>query len=172
MELLEKNDMIVEKEPVYAGFWKRFAAYLLDGIFLGIPLAGITVLVFLFFFGATGFFEGIDDPDYVDQELTNSQLIGMFAAYGIVVIINLLASILYYAGFHSSKMQATPGKRILGLKVTDLNGNRISFWRALGRLLAMSFLSTILMIGYIIAAFTEKKQALHDLIAGTIVVKR
>ena len=87
-------------------------------------------------------------------------------------LINLVSAVAYFAGLHASKWQGTIGKKILGLKVTDLKGNRISFWRAFGRYLAMSFLSGILLIGYIMAAFTEKKQGLHDLIAGTLVVKK
>ncbi|MEM5593714.1 RDD family protein [Niallia circulans] len=72
---------------------------------------------------------------------------------------------------HSSKWQATIGKKLLGLKVEDLKGNKLSFWRSLGRYIVSSLLSGILLIGFILAAFTEKKQALHDLIVGSIVVK-
>uniref|UniRef100_UPI0013C2DACA RDD family protein n=1 Tax=Klebsiella pneumoniae TaxID=573 RepID=UPI0013C2DACA len=100
-------------------------------------------------------------------------LLGSYlGAIAVIILVSLIAAVAYFAGMHASKWQATVGKKLLGLKVTDLHGNRITFWRALGRYLAMSFLSGILLIGYIIAAFTEKKQSLHDLIASTIVIKK
>jgi uncharacterized RDD family membrane protein YckC len=72
----------------------------------------------------------------------------------------------------SSKNQGTLGKMALGLRVTDMDGRRISFGRATGRYFA-KWLSTItLLIGYIMAAFTPKKQAMHDMIAGTLVLAR
>ena len=70
----------------------------------------------------------------------------------------------------SSSKQATLGKMVLGIVVTDAGGNRISFGRALGRNLAKIISDIILFIGHFMVAFTEKKQGLHDLIAGTLVV--
>ena len=79
---------------------------------------------------------------------------------------------LYYSLMESSQSQATLGKQALGIKVTDLQGRRISFGRATGRYFA-KFLSDITLgIGWLMAAFTEKKQALHDLVASTLVVNR
>ncbi len=78
---------------------------------------------------------------------------------------------LYEALLTSSVWQGTVGKRILNLKVTDQAGNRISFARATGRHFAKYYLSTILFIGFIMAAFTDRKRALHDIIAGTLVWK-
>ena len=72
----------------------------------------------------------------------------------------------------SSVNQGTIGKMALNLKVTDLNGERISFGRATGRFFAKYISSITLLIGYIMAAFTERKQALHDMIAGTYVIKK
>jgi len=71
----------------------------------------------------------------------------------------------------SSVRQATIGKGILGLRVTDLDGNRITFLRAAIRDLAKIISAFILLIGFIMVAFTERKQGLHDMIAGTLVVK-
>jgi uncharacterized RDD family membrane protein YckC len=71
----------------------------------------------------------------------------------------------------SSSRQATVGKMTLGLKVTDLAGRRISFARASGRYFAKYVSSMTLLIGYIMAGFTERKQALHDIIAGTLVIR-
>ena len=72
----------------------------------------------------------------------------------------------------SSSLQATLGKMIFGMKVMDLNGNRISFARATGRHFAKYISSAILFVGYIMAGFTERKQALHDMLAGTLVIRR
>lgn len=79
---------------------------------------------------------------------------------------------LYEALLTSSSMQATLGKLVLGMRVTDLQGQRITFGRATARHFAKYLSTAILGIGYLMVAFTEKKQGLHDMIAGTLVVKR
>ena len=89
----------------------------------------------------------------------------------LVIAILISLGCLYYTLFEASSWQATPGKRILRLYVTDLNGQRITFQRALLRNLARQ-ISGIFFIGYLIAGFTEKKQALHDIIASCLVFRR
>lgn len=79
---------------------------------------------------------------------------------------------LYHAGLESSAHQASLGKMLLGIRVTDESGRRVSFARASGRHLAKVLSALILLIGYVMAAFTARKQALHDLIAGCLVVRR
>jgi uncharacterized RDD family membrane protein YckC len=86
-------------------------------------------------------------------------------------LIGLLVGWLYSALQESSETQATFGKKMMGIVVTDLDGNRISFGRATGRHFAKIPSACVLLIGYIMAAFTERKQALHDMMAGTLVVK-
>ena len=128
----------------YAGFWRRVGAALIDGILVGVVSGIVTAIV-----GA------------IDDDLAiYGQILLIVAAYG------------YYAGMESSAYQATVGKIALGIQVTDLNGQRISFMRALGRNLAEILSALILLIGYIMVAFTAKKQGLHDMIAGTLVVKK
>lgn len=78
---------------------------------------------------------------------------------------------LYYAFLESSSWQGTIGKKAVGLRVTDMNGNRISFGRATGRYFGMILSGVICFIGWIMIAFTEKKQGLHDMLAGTLVLK-
>jgi uncharacterized RDD family membrane protein YckC len=78
---------------------------------------------------------------------------------------------LYYTLFEASPWQATPGKRILRLYVTDLNGRRLTFPRALLRNVARQ-ISGVFFIGYLMAGFTEKKQALHDILASCLVLRR
>jgi len=132
-----------------ANLGARFFGSLLDTLIILLPFLLIGLLI--------GFWGGLLDED--DQiTALKAQLIAMFLG------------ILYEAVFLSSAWQATPGKRLLGLKVVDQNGLPISFWRASGRT-AGKILSSILLIGYIMAFFTKDKRALHDLMAGTIVIK-
>jgi len=86
-------------------------------------------------------------------------------------LINIVLGWLYFAGMESSANQATLGKRAMGLQVTDLDGNRIGFGKATGRYFAKIISALILFIGYFMIGFTEKKQGLHDMIAGTLVIK-
>jgi uncharacterized RDD family membrane protein YckC len=130
---------------MYAGFWRRFAGYLIDSILVSI-VGGILFAI----------------------------LAGVGGDGGAVIgyLIWIVGAFVYSAWMESSAYQATVGKIALGIQVTDLNGNRVSFGRALGRNLAKILSGLILYIGFIMAAFTERKQGLHDMIAGTLVVKR
>lgn len=86
--------------------------------------------------------------------------------------VGFLVGWFYFAGMESSARQATFGKSAMGLVVTGIDGNRISFLRATGRYFAKWISAVILLIGYIMAAFTARKQALHDILASTLVLKR
>jgi uncharacterized RDD family membrane protein YckC len=102
---------------------------------------------------------------------------GMMAAiFGLSILAILLlistGSWLYHTLMESSRYQATLGKLALGSIVTDLNGQRISFARANGRFFGKFISSAIFNIGYLMAGFTEKKQALHDILAGTLVIQK
>jgi uncharacterized RDD family membrane protein YckC len=138
---------------MYAGFWRRFAALLIDSL-----IAGVAGFLIGFVIGIVVAASGGDDIDGGWSALIN--------------VVSVVGWFLYYALMESSSYQATIGKIALGIQVTDLAGNRISFGRALGRNLAKLISTIILYIGFILAAFTERKQALHDMIAGTLVVKR
>lgn len=144
----------------YAGFWIRFLAVLIDGIILGvvagIPL-GILQIVVL----------GMPTPNERGQPPDMSYL----ALTQLLNLISVAINVSYFALMESSKYQATLGKMALGLKVTDLSGRRISTGRAFGRELAKILSGIICAIGYIMAGFSQKKQALHDLIASTLVVR-
>ena len=87
-------------------------------------------------------------------------------------LLALMLSWIYYASMESSTWQATLGKKILGLKVTDLAGNRISFGRASGRFFGKILSGMILGIGFLMAGFTARKQALHDMLAGCLVLRQ
>lgn len=146
-----------DKTAKYAGFWIRFVASFIDSIIIGIPIS-----VIAFILGVFSIFSTSNVTDNVYEK--SLMIIYIFLYFG-----SLMISVLYYSGMHASKWQGTLGKLIVGIKVSDLNGQRISFGRALGRYLA-TILSSIFFIGYIMAAFTQKKQSLHDLIASTVVV--
>jgi uncharacterized RDD family membrane protein YckC len=90
----------------------------------------------------------------------------------VAALISTLVGWGYFAGMESSAREATLGKSVMGIAVTDLDGQRISFLRATGRYFAKILSALILLIGYIMAAFTARKQGLHDLIAGTLVLSR
>lgn len=131
----------------YGGFWRRVGAYLIDIIVLLIPLVILSALQ-----SAAG-----------DENV----------AAGLQAWLLELA--LYWAYFalqESSSRQATIGKRTMGLRVTDLNGQRLTLARATGRHFGKILSSILLGIGYLMVAFTERRQGLHDMMAGTVVLHR
>jgi uncharacterized RDD family membrane protein YckC len=147
----------------YAGFWLRFLAYLIDSLVLSVPAV---FFVFLMFAGMAGSLSQIERRNEVVPVLGS-------ILFFILFYVLLFAGIwLYYAIMESSSWQATLGKKALNLQVTDLEGRRISFGRATGRFFGKIISGMILNIGYIMAGFTEKKQALHDMIAGCLVIRR
>ena len=148
----------------YAGFWLRFVAWIIDRILLQI------VGVFLLFplFGVSFFRMATRMPAHPNPE----DVFPLFASLGRVALAALVLHWLYYALLESSAWQATLGKKALGLQVTDLANHRITFARATGRYFSKIISDFTLLIGYIMAGFTAKKQALHDIIAGTLVIKQ
>ncbi|MCY7409592.1 MAG: RDD family protein, partial [Chitinophagales bacterium] len=105
------------------------------------------------------------------DEASQAGMITMMAtAYIGLITSGIVLNWLYYAFMESSTKQATLGKMALNIKVTDMQGNRITFLNATGRYFGKIISSLIMGIGYIMAGFTEKKQALHDIVAGTLVV--
>jgi uncharacterized RDD family membrane protein YckC len=91
--------------------------------------------------------------------------------YTSIILVSIMISWLYFALMESSKSQGTVGKLVLKIKVTDYSYQRISFARASGRYFGKFVSNFILLIGYIMAGFTEKKQALHDMMASCYVIK-
>ena len=153
---------------LYAGFWLRFVSYLIDGIVLGIPF----VIVFAIFAAATGLGAALSNIHAGEPPDAIVALLGFGFIFGIVVI-GIVGGWLYYAMMESSSWQGTLGKRALGLYVTDMEGRRISFARASGRFFSKLITGLIpLAIGYIMAGFTAKKQALHDMIASCLVLRK
>ncbi len=131
----------------YGTFSARFAAAFIDGIITGILgfLMGLAV-------GTSGV------GSQVEQQ-------------AIVNVVGVVIGWLYAALQESSRHQATLGKRAIGLVVTDLDGNRISFGRATGRHFGKFVSTIVILIGYLMQPFTKRRQALHDIMAGCLVVK-
>lgn len=130
----------------YAGFWRRLAAYLIDGVLLSAVLGVLATGVLM-----------MAPPDL--RALAN------------VVPVAAAMSWAYFALFESSPMRATIGKYALGLYVSDTHHDPITFRRATARYWLKVLSNLTLMIGWLMAAFTPRKQALHDLLAGTLVLR-
>ncbi|AWH18336.1 hypothetical protein C1922_14040 [Stenotrophomonas sp. ZAC14D2_NAIMI4_7] len=146
-------------EIVYAGFWKRFAAYLIDYFVLLIPSWIVGAILGV----GIGAGMGAAGSGGTAAEVT-AQLVSGLAG--------LVISLAYYGWFHASRGGATLGKMAIGIKVVRGNGERLTLGRSIGRYFATILSSLTLMIGYLMAAFTDRKQALHDLICDTVVVDR
>lgn len=153
----------------YAGFWLRFVAYLIDGLVSGAAFLVLLVPLFILT-GAGAALSKIGSGENISDDVAAFMGIGFILGFfGIILVVSWL----YYALSESSSWQATLGKKILNLKVTDMSGQPISFGRASGRYFAKIITGMIpLMIGYIMAGFTEKKQAIHDMIASCLVLRK
>jgi len=136
----------------YASFWLRLVAWVVDSIIVSIGWFCLAVVMLTIF-------QNKNRPDEVDPIMKVSLVVGFFLIW------------IYYALQESSFAQATLGKRMVGLKVTDLGGNRITFGAASVRYFA-KVLSSILGVGFLMAALTQRKQGLHDLMANCLVVRR
>lgn len=163
----------------YAGFWRRFVAYLIDELLIGAVTFIILLPVYIIFgLGVFAFdnFDGYENfsnatfTQYYDDDVKAGFIVAFIFVILLIVAFSIILQWLYFALMESSKKQATLGKMALGIKVTDLQGNRISFGRATGRYFGKILSGLILNIGYIMAAFTEKKQALHDMMANCLVI--
>ena len=136
----------------YAGFWKRLIAAIIDGVILTIIAQIVFTVVF--------------NVNIESLETDNPALLGK------INIMSIIFGWLYFALMESSPKQGTLGKMALGIKVTDLNGNKIDFGRATGRHFSKFISAIILFIGFLMIAFTSRKQGLHDMIAGCLVINK
>jgi uncharacterized RDD family membrane protein YckC len=147
----------------YGGFWLRVVAAILDAVLVGVVLIPVNAILF----GASAF--GMGMGRWHPGQPFNPAILGVFLLMG---GIRVVANWIYEAWLTSSSWQATIGKKVVQLKVTDLNGQRISFARATGRHFAKWLSTIIFFVGFIMVGFTERKQGLHDMIAGTLVQKQ
>ena len=142
---------------LHAGFWRRVVAWVIDALILS-PVFAVLYLIVV---GSSAVPLAVQPYGLVPFRVVPS-----------LWFVWVLVPWLYYASCESSAWQATPGKLALGLRVTDEYGRRIGFGRASGRFFGKFLSGFILDIGYLLAAWTERKQALHDLMAGCCVVRR
>ncbi len=139
---------------MYASFGKRLLAFLIDGLILSVVGGLVTTLL------------GGTNPQAITQALETGNLGPLYMAYAP----SSLLALLYYTFMESSDRQATVGKIAMNIKVVGKDGGKISPFKAFLRYIGRMISGFILLIGYIMAAFTPKQQALHDMIAGTYVV--
>jgi uncharacterized RDD family membrane protein YckC len=169
-----------QSEMEYAGFWRRFVAFFIDSIILGVILGAVNYGISMFLgstFDQAAMTNAIMMQNPQDSEaMLNAMMTVMAGPMVDMLFVTSIASFLvywlYFAGFESSNLQATPGKSVMGIIVTDVDGDQASFGLATGRALGKYLSSLILYIGYLMIAFTKKKQGLHDKIAGTLVIRK
>ncbi len=131
-----------------AGFGQRLAAFVIDMVILTLAVFSVSVIIVLILGG---------EPALWSVE------------YAVYLALNTAIFWLYYAGQESGVRQATFGKRVMRLRVTDLDGEAISFARASVRHFAKLASAIPFMAGFLAIAFTPRKQGLHDMIAGCLV---
>lgn len=144
-----------EKAVQYAGFWRRFAAFVIDMVILAFA-----------------------NYEFLSYQSTNMSVIAnlgyynfTYANYGLMIAVySILISWVYFCGMESSPLQATPGKLAVGIYVTDLEGQRIGFGKATGRYFAKIISGLMVGIGFIMAGYTDKRQAFHDKITNCLVL--
>jgi len=147
-------------DAYYAGFWLRFAAWVID--FLITLAAGCTIGVVIgVIVGVQSAATGGATPTFTGTRYD----VGSW-------VLGALIGWLYYALMESSPAQATLGKMACSIKVTDMDGQRISFARATGRFFGRYLSVLIVGVGFLLIAITDRKQGLHDLMAGTLVVRK
>ena len=134
--LIKKNPYKkLSKKQIYAGFWQRFLAGIIDSIIL------IVIEVILIFIPIIGW------------------------------ILSLFVTWLYFGIQHSSTKQATFGMRALDIKITNENHGKIGFWRATGNFYLTVISALVVFIGFLMIAFTSRKQGFHNLISRTLCIK-
>jgi uncharacterized RDD family membrane protein YckC len=152
----------------YAGFWKRVAAFIIDSIVLYLPNLLISYMM------GMGDIQSAYQRDLQgagsDPHLMMQAMQHMYAAMLPTILLQSALQWLYFSLFESSPWQATPGKLALGIRVTSMDGGRISFLRATGRYFAKMLSAFIFLIGYLMVAWTQRKQGLHDMLASTLVL--
>lgn len=146
---------MTENEVTYAGFWRRFAAFSLDQVLLVFATSPL-------------YYQLVNQIQAGTREYRSAQTV----AAGIFGVISIFVAWSYYAGMESSPLRATLGKLAVGIQVTSDDGRRLSFAKATGRYFGKIISGLIIGIGYLMAGWTTKKQALHDMMAGALVVER
>jgi uncharacterized RDD family membrane protein YckC len=165
--LQETSNYVAGGRVVYAGFWKRAAASIIDSFVTSIITYAVQIpLMMVFGVGMAGLGSS-------DAAVGGVGIVMLLLIY----VLSIAIPLTYFSWMHSSGNQATLGKMAVGIKVTRSDGQRISFWRAFGRYWAFVLITLFTLgIGLVVSAFTsalsQRKQALHDMICDTLVVDK
>jgi len=167
MELLT-----AETEIRYAGFGKRMASHLIDYFIICFVIVNV-----YYFFNAMVYSWFEANPEafhrlYPDSEKYDTYRMATAIAFKWALVFNVFFSWGYYAGFESSPWQATPGKKLMGLTITDVDGDRISFAKGSGRYFGKIISGLILGLGYLAILWTERKQGWHDQMSDCVVTEK
>lgn len=148
----------------YAGFWLRVVAFVIDSIVLSV----LYLLVII------PLYDSLLPPPAIDPDspMQAPTFFEQVLRPDVSQLVLIVVSIMYYAIMEASRHQASLGKLALELKVTDTDGGRLSLSKSVLRNASKLLSASLLLVGYLVAAFTRRKQALHDLIAGAFVLKR
>jgi uncharacterized RDD family membrane protein YckC len=152
--------------PPYGGFWIRLLAHLIDHVVLGAVAAPLFFIMVL-----PAALRVVHEAERNNSDPSPEMLFAIFGSIFIYVVLAFVGQWLYEALLTSSSWQGTIGKRVLRLKVVDQAGQRISFGRATGRFFAKILSSMFFCIGFIMIGLTERKSGLHDMVAGTQVMR-
>lgn len=156
---IDRNDI------VYAGFWRRVAASVIDSLIVGMLSYIITIPVMLI----AGFSLAASFTNNIPESQEDTFTLLMLGLYPLLYTLHAI----YFGWMQSRPAQATLGKMACGIKVVGNNGERISFWRGFWRYFAFIFVFVFTLgIGTLIAAFTDRKRSLHDMMCGTLVVDK
>jgi len=153
-----------ESGVVYAGFWRRCGAMILDGVLLNVVTFPMGMMAMI---PMTSRMEAMRDSDFSPEQFAS-----FMGLYFMIAGCGLLIAWLYSALMLASKRQATVGMMAIGLIATDVQGRPLSFARATGRYFATLVTSCTLGIGYLVMLFNQRRQTVHDLIAGTVIVRK
>lgn len=153
------------RHAVYGSFGRRLVSLLIDAVVLDVPI-GIVVAVAVLHGYRFGFH--YHPHAHGTQPLLTSPSPQKQA---VIQLVSSIPAWLYSALFMSSSWGATVGQRIMGLRVTGMTGDRISFARASGRYFASIISGYLLGIGYLMMLWSKRNQTLHDRLAGTLVIR-
>ncbi|HXJ13185.1 MAG TPA: RDD family protein [Candidatus Limnocylindrales bacterium] len=161
--------LVASRGLTYAGFWLRVVAALIDSVIMSLALGVLLIPLFLLTGMEVHIIEMVQHHGQPDPAF----IISLVAMILVFALIGVLAQWLYHAYLESGERQGTWGKQALGIYVTDLIGQPVTFGRASGRFFAKIVTGMVpIGLGYIMAGFTERRQALHDMIASCLVLRR
>lgn len=169
----EEAKPVAPEVPIYAGFWARAGAFVVDFLIWGFVLEIATKLVGVWFFpDAVKMLERIQKSGAFTYRMTPDEAMALAPLYGVLFLVTLVWVVLYDLIF-IPRFGATPGKLLFGLRLVTVRNKPLGTLRIVARALArvLSGLPT-LFIGFLVAGVDDQKRGLHDFFCGTRVVKK